>query len=103
MTREHMDFTDMDDETRGRYGVLSARLCRVMSALPHIGRVHVGRWGTARSTSTCGSSRARLGCRGSWARWPSNGTRCCPPSMQVWRGDLDTVAASLRRAADAAT
>ena len=104
MTREHMDFTDMDDELAAEYGVLSARLCRVMSALPHIGRVHVGRWGDGSFHLHVWfiARPARLpGIVGSMAvEWDE---MLPAPPMPVWRGDLDTVAASLRRAADAAT
>lgn len=42
---EHLDFTDLDDEQAAEFGRLSVRLCRIMSNLPHIGRVHVNRWG----------------------------------------------------------
>lgn len=44
-TREHLDFTDLDDEMASEYGRLSATLCRIMSNLEHVGRVHVCRWG----------------------------------------------------------
>lgn len=44
-TIEHLDYPDMDDELASEYGRLSARLCRIMSNLPNVGRVHVCRWG----------------------------------------------------------
>lgn len=42
---EHMDFTDLDDDRAAAFGRTSVWLARIMSALPHIGRVHVNRWG----------------------------------------------------------
>lgn len=44
-TREHLDYPDMDDELAAEYGRLSVILCRIMSGLEHVGRVHVCRWG----------------------------------------------------------
>ena len=44
-TKEHLDYPDMDDDLASEYGRLSARLCRIMSNLPNVGRVHVCRWG----------------------------------------------------------
>ena len=57
-TKEHLDFTDLDDEMAAEYGRLTIWLTRIMSHLPEIGRVHVNRGGTARRTSTSGSWRA---------------------------------------------
>lgn len=42
---EHLDFTDLGDDLAAEYGQLSVWLARIMSNLPHIGRVHVCRWG----------------------------------------------------------
>jgi diadenosine tetraphosphate (Ap4A) HIT family hydrolase len=44
-SREHLDFPDMDDTMASEYGRISTWLCRIMSNLPDIGRVHVNRWG----------------------------------------------------------
>ncbi|MGI9157671.1 MAG: hypothetical protein ACR2FG_13735 [Marmoricola sp.] len=44
-TKEHLDYPDMDDDLASEYGRLSATLCRIMSNLENIGRVHVCRWG----------------------------------------------------------
>jgi hypothetical protein len=44
-TQKHLDYPDMDDELASEHGRLSARLCRIMSNLPNVGRVHVCRWG----------------------------------------------------------
>lgn len=42
---EHLDFTDLRDEQAAELGQVSVWLARIMSNLPHIGRVHVNRWG----------------------------------------------------------
>ena len=44
-SKEHMDYPDMDDDLASEYGRISVWLCRIMERLPHIGRVHVNRWG----------------------------------------------------------
>lgn len=44
-SREHMDYADMGDDLAGEYGRISTWLCRIMERLPHVGRVHVNRWG----------------------------------------------------------
>ena len=44
-SREHLDYPDMDDALAGEYGRISVWLTRIMSRLPHVGRVHVCRWG----------------------------------------------------------
>jgi hypothetical protein len=43
--KEHLDYPDMDDDLASEYGRISVWLCRIMERLPHIGRVHVNRWG----------------------------------------------------------
>jgi len=43
--KEHLDLPDLDDPMAAEYGRISTWLCRIMSNLPHIGRVHVNRWG----------------------------------------------------------
>jgi hypothetical protein len=42
---EHLDYTDLDDALAAEFGTVSVWLARIMSNLPHIGRVHVNRWG----------------------------------------------------------
>ena len=44
-TREHMDFGDMDEDLASEFGRLTLRLHNAMLALPHAGRVHLGKWG----------------------------------------------------------
>jgi hypothetical protein len=45
VAKEHQDFADMSDELAGEFGRLSTWLCRIVERMPHIGRVHVCRWG----------------------------------------------------------
>jgi hypothetical protein len=45
VSKEHLDFPDMGDALASEYGRLSTWLCRIMSGMPHVGRVHVCRWG----------------------------------------------------------
>ena len=44
-TREHMDFGDMSEDLAAEWGRLTLRLHNAMLALPHAGRVHLGKWG----------------------------------------------------------
>lgn len=44
-SRQHLDFPELDDELAAEYGRISVRLTRIMEGLPHVGRVHVDRWG----------------------------------------------------------
>lgn len=92
-TREHLDFTDLDDDLAAEYGRLSVWLCRIMSRLPHVGRVHIGRWGD-------GGAHLHIwfiarperipGLLGSMAvEWNEI---LPPPPEEIWRADLKTVA-----------
>jgi hypothetical protein len=45
MPKEHLDYTDLDDEMAGEHGQLSVWLARIITHLPNIGRVHVNKWG----------------------------------------------------------
>ncbi|HEU4567670.1 MAG TPA: hypothetical protein VFR99_06505 [Marmoricola sp.] len=95
-SRQHLDFPDLDDEMAAEYGRLSARLCRIMSNLPHVGRVHVCRWGDGGSHLHVWfiARPARLpGIVGSLAvEWDE---MLPPPPEDVWRRDLATVAERL--------
>ncbi len=96
MSREHLDFTDMDDDLASEYGRLCVRLARIVSRMPNVGRVHVNRWGdgsehlhawfmarTARLPQVVGSYAAE---------WDS----ILPPVPEdVWRADLAYVAEHL--------
>lgn len=95
-TQEHMDFTDLDDEMAAEYGRISAWLCRIMSNLPNIGRVHVCRWrdGSEHLHVWFIARPARLpGIIGSLAvEWNEI---LPPPPEQIWLDDIRNVAAKL--------
>jgi hypothetical protein len=95
-TKEHLDYPDMDDDLASEYGRLSVWLCRIMSNLPHIGRVHVNRWGDGGGHLHVWflARPARMtGILGSYAvEWDA----ILPPGPEeVWRADLHTVATKL--------
>ncbi|HYU86649.1 MAG TPA: hypothetical protein VEK80_17730 [Kribbellaceae bacterium] len=94
--KEHLDLTDLDDDMAAEMGRISTWLCRIMSNLPNIGRVHVNRWGdggshlhwwfiarTARLPHIIGSMAVE---------WD----QMLPPGPEdVWLADVHTVAAKL--------
>ncbi len=45
LSKDHLDYSDMGDELAAEYGRISVWLCRIIERMPHIGRVHVCRWG----------------------------------------------------------
>lgn len=95
-SREHLDFSDMDDDLASEYGRVTTWLHRIMSRLPNIGRVHVCKWGdgsmhlhtwfmarTARLPQVLGSYAAE---------WDA----ILPPvPVDIWRADLHEVARKL--------
>lgn len=95
-TREHVDLGGLSDELASELGRITNRLVRIIEALPHIGRVHVNRWGdggahfhqwffarTARLTHVLGSPACE---------WDE----IIPPGPEdVWRDDLHAVATKL--------
>jgi hypothetical protein len=95
-SREHLDFSDMDDDLAAEYGRITTWLHRIMSRMPNIGRVHVCKWGegaahlhswflarTARLPELAGSHAAE---------W----NQILPPVPEdVWRADLHEVARKL--------
>jgi diadenosine tetraphosphate (Ap4A) HIT family hydrolase len=95
-TREHLDLGDLDDDEASQLGRISNRLVRIMQGLPHVGRVHVNRWGDGSShlhvwffARTAGLP----GVRGSYAvEWDE----ILPPGPEdVWRADLHAIATKL--------
>jgi hypothetical protein len=95
-SKEHLDYTDLGDDLAAEYGRLSVWLSRIMSNLPHVGRVHVMRIGD-------GSSHLHIwhvarperlsGVRGSMAlEWDE---MLPAPPEDVWRADLKAVAERL--------
>ena len=95
-TREHLDFTDMDDDLAAEYGRITVWLTRIVSHLPHIGRVHVNRWGDGSAhlhVWFLARTARQAGVLGSFAAdWDD----VLPPVPEdVWREDLATVAHKL--------
>ena len=94
--RDHEDYGELDDEAASEFGRISHRLVRIIEHLPHIGRVHVNRWGdggahmhvwfvarTERLTGVLGSPALE---------WDE----VLPPGPEdTWRADLHTVATKL--------
>ncbi len=95
-TREHLDMGKLDDELASQLGRITNRLVRIIEYLPHIGRVHVDRYGdgaahlhewfvarTERLTHVLGSPAL------DW-------DEIIPPGPEdVWRADLHAVAVKL--------
>jgi hypothetical protein len=92
-TREHLDYTDLDDDLAAEYGRISVWLSRIMSKLPYVGRVHVMRIGD-------GGSHVHIWHAARPERMPNIlGSLALewdemlpPPPEDVWRADLKAVA-----------
>lgn len=93
---QHQDFPDLPDELAAEYGKVSVWLCRIMSNLPNIGRVHVSRWGDGSEhmhTWFIARPERLPGVIGSLAQeWDQ---MLPPPPQDVWEADLATVAQKL--------
>lgn len=92
-TREHLDYTDLDDDQAAECGRLSVWLSRIMTNLPHVGRVHVMRIGDGGShlhVWHIARPERMPGILGSMAmEWDE----MLPPAPEdVWRADLKAVA-----------
>jgi hypothetical protein len=94
--REHLDFSDMDDELASEFGRISSWLHRIMAGLPNIGRVHVSKWGD-------GGAHMHVWFIARPARLPNilgslaiEWNDMLPPvPEEVWRADLHEVARKL--------
>lgn len=95
-SREHLDFSDMDDDLASEFGRVTTWLHRIMCRLPNIGRVHVSKWGD-------GSLHLHTWFLARTARLPqvlgSHATEwdeILPPVPEdIWRADLHEVARKL--------
>ncbi len=96
MTKEHLDFVDMDDDLAAEYGRISNWLHRIIGNLDNVGRVHIGKWGE-------GAEHLHV-----WFMARIEGVRQCegnfatvwddilpPPPEAVWRADLARIARQL--------
>jgi hypothetical protein len=92
-SHEHLDLGDLDDDMAAEYGRVQVWLHRIMANLPHVGRVHVNRWGD-------GGSHLHVWFVARYARLPNIlGSMAIewdemlpPPPEDVWRADLKHVA-----------
>ena len=92
-SREHMDLEDLDDDLAAEYGRIQVWLHRIMARMPHIGRVHVCRWGD-------GSAHLHTWFIARYERLPDIlGSMAIewdemlpPPPEDVWRADRKYVA-----------
>lgn len=95
-TREHLDYGELDDGLASELGRISNRLVRIIEHLPHIGRVHVNRWGDggAHFHQWFFARTERVtGVLGSYAVDWDDILPAVPE--EVWRADLHTVASKL--------
>jgi diadenosine tetraphosphate (Ap4A) HIT family hydrolase len=95
-TREHLDLDGLDDDLASELGRITGWLHKAMAMLPHIGRVHICRWGDGAShlhVWFIARTERLPQVRGSMAvEWDE----MLPPGPQdVWRADLVTVAREL--------
>jgi len=94
--REHLDYTDLDDDLAAEFGRLSVWLSRIMTNLPHVGRVHVMRIGDGGAhlhVWHIARPERMPGILGSMAlEWDE---MLPPPPEEIWRADLKAVAERL--------
>ncbi|MBB3045272.1 hypothetical protein KM427_23440 [Nocardioides sp. LMS-CY] len=95
-SRDHLDTGDLDDDQAAEFGRIANRLVRIMQGLPHVGRVHVNRWGDGCSHFHVWFLARPEGfsqIKGSYAvEWDD----ILPPVDEaVWRADLHAVATKL--------
>lgn len=95
-TKEHLDFTDLDDEMAAEYGRLTIWLTRIMSHLPEIGRVHVNRWGDGSAHLHVWFMARLRGLTGVLGSFAAEWDEILPPTPEgVWKQDLATIATKL--------
>jgi diadenosine tetraphosphate (Ap4A) HIT family hydrolase len=95
-SKEHQDFSEMDDDTASEYGRIAVWLSRIMCHLPHVGRVHVNRWGDGSShlhVWFIARTKGQTGIKGSYAAEWDHILPAVPED--VWRADLHTIAEKL--------
>jgi diadenosine tetraphosphate (Ap4A) HIT family hydrolase len=95
-SKEHQDFSEMDDKTASEYGRIAVWLSRIMCHLPHVGRVHVNRWGDGSSHLHVwffARTKGQPAILGSYAAEWDHILPAVPDD--VWRADLHTIAQKL--------
>ncbi|MCW2765535.1 MAG: Diadenosine tetraphosphate (Ap4A) hydrolase [Nocardioides sp.] len=95
-TREHLDFPDLDDDLASQLGRISTRLTRIIGSLPHIGRVHMSRWGDGGSHFHLWFFARTEGLATILGSYAVEWDEILPPGPEdIWREDLHTVASKL--------
>lgn len=95
-TREHVDMPDLSDDLASQLGRITTRLVRIVGNLPHIGRVHVNRWGDGGSHFHQWFFARPAGLTGILGSYAVEWDDILPPGPEdVWRADLHTVATKL--------
>ena len=96
MPREHLDFTDLDDEMAAECGRLTVWLTRIMTHLPNIGRVHVNKWGDGGAHCHLWFLARPKGLPQVLGSYAVEWDEILPPGpREVWEADLATVARKL--------
>lgn len=95
-SNEHMDFTEMGDDQAAELGKLTVWLTRIIERMPHIGRVHVNRWGDGeehlRVWFVARPERLPHVCGTLAVEWDE---MIPPTSEDVWLQDVATVVSKL--------
>jgi diadenosine tetraphosphate (Ap4A) HIT family hydrolase len=95
-TREHLDLPDLDDDLASQLGRIETRLVRIIGSLPHIGRVHVNRWGDGSAHFHLWFFARTQGLGQVLGSYAVEWDEILPPGPEdVWRADLHTVATKL--------
>jgi diadenosine tetraphosphate (Ap4A) HIT family hydrolase len=95
-TRQHYDFPDLDDDLASQLGRISTRLTRIIGSLPHIGRVHMNRWGDGAQHFHLWFFARTEGLASILGSYAVEWDEILPPGPEdVWRADLHTIATKL--------
>lgn len=95
-SREHMDFTDMDDDLASEFGRVTSWLHRIMSNLPNIGRVHICKWGDGNAHLHTWFMARTKGMGQTIGSYAAEWDEILPNVPEdIWRADLAAVAKRL--------
>jgi diadenosine tetraphosphate (Ap4A) HIT family hydrolase len=95
-SKEHLDYPDMDEQLAAEFGRISVRLCRIIERLPHIGRVHVSRWGDGAEHLHVWFIARPAGLAPVLGTMAVEWEEMLPPvPEEIWRADIRAVATKL--------